>query len=483
MRRRGIADRAPPTLALPSGKRGGAILIRAVTATLAFALAFYAQAVAQGERLTVVLLGDTGLNMTRAPVSPEGGYKFDRLISADEAMAQVRPLLVGDIVFANLETAVTDRNDLAPRDKPFVFRTHPQAVKSFVRAGVNAVSVANNHTLDYGLRGGGETLRHLAAMTGDGLLAWPGLGRTREEALAPHVFMRGEARVAFSAIGIGGKGYALPAPEGSAGMAILDEDFTAAVRRLHDTPADIRLLSVHYGLELASFPEADEVLQFHDEARPADGLSIVAGHHAHVAKGVSISGRHLVAYGLGNFLHFGMRDMAGLGICRDFGLALRITLARYDGAAFEIDAVEAIPLADMQVRTRMMTGAEAGLRIDVVNFLGAALDDARSGARGLRFAAQADGTGLWCRSGAIDPRCAAWTEPALASGLRRADISRACGRTLLAETGEDPRGWARAVTLADMLAAHDAARREVPAGLGRTVNMMKVDAEARHAPE
>ena len=458
-------------------------MIRAVTAALALALAPVALTGAHAERLTVVLLGDTGLNMTRSPVSPEGGYKFDRLISAEDAMAQVRPLLIGDIVFANLETAVTDRNDLVARDKPFVFRTHPQAVKSFVRAGLNAVSLANNHTLDYGLKGGGETLRHMAGMAGDGLLAWPGLGRTREEALAPHLFTRGEARIPVCVIGIGGKGYALPAPEGSAGMAILDEDFTAAVRRLHDTPAEIRLLSVHYGLELASFPEAEEVLQLRDEARPPDGLSIVAGHHAHVAKGVAISGRHFVAYGLGNFLHFGMRDMAGLGVCRDFGLALRLTIVREASGAYDIDAVEAIPLADMQVQTRMMTGSEAALRIDVVNFLGAALDDARTGARGLRFAAQADGTGLWCRAGAVDPRCTGWSEPTLAAGLRRADISRACGRTLLAENGEDPRGWAHPITLADMLAAHDAARREVPAALGHTVNMMKVDAEARHARE
>lgn len=456
---------------------------RLALAATAAAMVLGAAAAAQSERLSVVLLGDTGLNMTRAPVSPEGGYKFDRLISADEAMAQVRPLLSGDIVFANLETAVTDRNDLIARDKPFVFRTHPAQVKSFVKAGLNAVSLANNHTLDYGLKGGGETLRHVSAMAGDGLLAWPGLGRTRDDALAPHVFKRGAARIAMSAIGIGGKGYVLPAPEGSAGMAVLDADYKAAVSRLHAAPADVRLLSVHYGRELASFPEALEVLQLRDDAKAPDGVSIVAGHHAHVAKGVSISGRHLVAYGLGNFLHFGMRDMAGLGICRDFGLALRISLARDAGGAFEVDAVEAIALTDMQVQTRMMAGEAAALRIDVVNYLGEALDNERAGARGLRFAHQPDGSGLWCRAGATDPRCAGWVEPPLAQGSRLADIERACGRSLLADVGEDPRGWAAPVTIADMLTAHDAARREIPAGLGRTVNMMKIDAEARHTGE
>lgn len=452
-------------------------------AAVVAALSAAGAASAEGERLTIVLLGDTGLNMTRAPVNEAGGFRFDRLIAADEALRFVRPLLSGDVVFVNLETAVTDRNDLAPRDKPFVFRTHPAAVKAFVKAGVNVVSLANNHTLDYGLKGGGETLRHVSALKADGLVAWPGLGRTKGEALAPHRFERGGAGVAVTAIGIGGKGYALPSSEGSAGMAILDEDFGEAVRRLNDTTADVRLLSVHYGRELASFPYAEEVLQLRDEARASDGLSIVAGHHAHVAKGVALSGRHLVAYGLGNFLHLGMRDMEGLGICRDFGLALRVTLMRAIGATFEVETVEAVPLADMHFQPRPMSGNDAAIRIDVLNYLGAALDDARSAARGLRFAPQADGSGLWCAAGSLQARCAGWTEPALATGARQIDITQACGRALIAESGEDPRGWNSPVTLADMLLAHEAARTELPAGLGHSVNLRVIEAEARHADQ
>jgi hypothetical protein len=178
-----------------------------------------------------------------------------------------------------------------------------------------------------------------------------------------------------------------------------------------------------------------------------------------------------------------MRDMAGLGLCRDFGLALRVTLAREGDAPFEVDMVEAYALTDMQVQTRVITGEAAALRLDVVNYLGAALDDERTGARGLRFAPQANGAGLWCRNGSANPRCNGWTQPPPASGARLSDIARACGRTTLADNGEDPRGWARPVTFADMLAAHDIARRELPSGLGRTVNMLRIDAEARHSGE
>lgn len=436
-----------------------------------------------GRATTILLLGDTGLNMTHAPVAPEGGFKFDRQIGADEAMRDVRALLSADLVLANLETAVTDRNDLPPREKRFVFRTHPAAIRAFVMAGVNAFSLANNHTLDYGLEGGGETLRHVSALGADGLRAWPGLGRTLDEALAPHATTLGDTRFAISAIGIGGKGFSLPAGETGAGMAVLESHYDEAVRRLHAAPADVRILSVHYGLELASYPDAFEIAQFQKQADAPDGVSIVSGHHAHVAKGVTIKDGHLVAYGLGNFLHFGMLNMAGLGICRDFGLALRVTLSR-DGDAHAIDAVEAFALEEMQIRPAVLKGAAAALRLDVLNHLGAALDHAPSGVRGLRFAPQSDGRGLWCRAGARLPDCAGWMEPPLADGERRLEIERACGRTLyIAGAGEDTRGWPRTVGVSDLLRAEEAARREIPAALGVQVDMRAIDAAARHADE
>lgn len=76
---------------------GGALIPWTIFTAVAAALVLAGAARVKGERLTVVLPGDAGLTMTRAPVTPEGGDKFDRLISADEAMAHVRSLLAGDI--------------------------------------------------------------------------------------------------------------------------------------------------------------------------------------------------------------------------------------------------------------------------------------------------------------------------------------------------------------------------------------------------
>lgn len=116
------------------------------------------------DRLTVVLVGDTGLNAGGAPVDARGGWKGGRLVTAAEALAGVGPWLRGDVVFANLESVVTDRNEIQARDKMFVFRMHPEGVRGLAAAGINVFSLANNHALDYGTRGAGETLAHVAAV-------------------------------------------------------------------------------------------------------------------------------------------------------------------------------------------------------------------------------------------------------------------------------------------------------------------------------
>ena len=372
------------------------------------------------ERLTVVLVGDTGLNGGGAPVDARGGWKGGRRVSGSEALAGIAPWLDGDVVFANLETIVTDRNEIAARDKMFVFRMHPQGVREFAEAGINVFSLANNHALDYGTRGAGETLSHVAAVPG--LRAWPGLGRTRDEATRPHVFEMRGVKVAVSAVGNAGGG--LPAGEGRAGMLQERADFPDVAARLREEDAELRILSVHYGREFDPLTDAADAARFRGAAAGA-GATIVAGHHAHVAKGVEISGAHLVAYGLGNFLHLGTQNMARFDICRDFGLLLRVGYVRGD-EGLAVETVEALPLTGMHLRVAPMGGEAARLRLEVLNYLGSRLDG--DGVQGLRFRPQSDGSGLWCASDATDARCAGWVEPEVSA--RQAEIVAACGKVV-----------------------------------------------------
>lgn len=381
------------------------------------------------ERITLVFVGDTGTNQSGAPISPDGGYKGWRLRSIANALQPIRPWLEADLVVANLESVVTDRSDLSARGKRFVFQMHVNGARALLHAGINAFSTANNHALDFGGRGAGETLQHLETLQSQGLLAWPGVGRNRQAALAPHAFERGGLSIAMASFGIGGGG--LPSRVNHAGTlsgTIFGENFSTLANTLKTQPADLRILSVHYGREFAPIVPATEIRQLRTVAKPAEGISIVAGHHSHVARGIELTGNHLILYGLGNFLHFGMQNMGRFDICRDFGLLARVTLRRTDTGPWSIETVEALPLTKMHIQTEAMSGQESFKRLQVLNYLGRRLDNDAEGAQGLQFVQQADGSGLWCAPHAKAAKCANWSAPAPTATALSDQILTSCTR-------------------------------------------------------
>ncbi len=379
---------------------------------------------AEGDRLTVVVAGDAGFNASGANVSPAGGFKHGQLLTAEEALDGIAPWLRADVTVVNLETVVTDSNTLGQATKRFVFRTHPAAVRAFVEAGVNVFSLANNHALDFGTRGAGDTLRHLEAMRGDGLLAFPGAARTREDAVDPHLFDAQGITVAASSIGIGGWG--VPAPDGHAGMLRYPADFDAVTGALAASGAALRILSVHYGPEFEPKTDAGTQRMFR-KAVGIDGFTIIAGHHKHVASGIERVGANgIVFYGLGNFLHLGMQNMGRFDICRDFGLLAKLHLREDADGRLRLAAIEAVPLTDMHRRATPMADDDTALRLDVLNYLSARLADDPD--KAVAFSPREGGYGLWCAGDATLGACSGWTPPEPPSATRSKSIAAACNK-------------------------------------------------------
>src|SRR5712691_8273802 len=96
-----------------------------------------AEAPRDDRTLTVVLVGDVGLNSSNLPVDPKGVFKHGFQTWADTTSA-IASDINGDLNFMNLETVVTDRNDLTADTKgqsaPFNFRTHPAGLRQLVSA-------------------------------------------------------------------------------------------------------------------------------------------------------------------------------------------------------------------------------------------------------------------------------------------------------------------------------------------------------------
>src|SRR5215472_7993109 len=90
-------------------------------------------------------------------------------------------LRAADFTALNLETAVTSRG--APQPKTYHFRTRPVAFTALRDAGVDLVTMANNHVLDYGRTGLADTLGAARAAR----FPYVGIGTDATAAWAPYV--------------------------------------------------------------------------------------------------------------------------------------------------------------------------------------------------------------------------------------------------------------------------------------------------------
>jgi poly-gamma-glutamate synthesis protein (capsule biosynthesis protein) len=354
------------------------------------------------DEVTITLTGDTGYSRNGQPVEPEGIRRGDFQTWA-ETTSRIDDQINGDLNFTNIETVVTDRNDLTPdlkeQSAPFNFRTHPNGVRHLVSRGFNLLSLANNHSMDYGLGGLKETLQHVGKLQDERLAVAAGLGMNSEQASRPQRVSVKGSEIAFAATGIVTNNlerHRAGADKPGQSAYRFDDDYAEVRRRLVAAPADYRILSIHYGEEGRVRADAKQFADYRGLAAQKDGIDLIVGHHAHVVRGVEIAGDSLIFYGLGNFLHPGTADINGKGICRDHGLMARVHLKKAADGKLKLRAVEAIPVADTHLRPRPMTGAEGAARIHALNYLDADL----GGVRGIAFTPQPNGTGLYCLAGA-----------------------------------------------------------------------------------
>jgi len=352
--------------------------------------------------ITITLAGDTGFAPNHAPVNPRGVSRHGRFQTWADTTSAIAPLINGDLNFLNVETVVTARNTMKPDTKgqrgPFNFRTHPNGIRHLVSIGFNVLSLANNHSMDYGVPGLKDSLQHIHALRSQGLKAAAGIGMNREEASRPQVITIKGARIAFAAIGIVTNNLARhrAGPNKPGQIAYrFNDDFDLILKRLASSPADFRILSIHYGLEGRVRTDPRQIKDWRRKAALTKGIDLIVGHHAHVPRAIERAGRSLIFYGLGNFLHHGTANMSAKGICRDFGILARVHLMRGQQGRLNIGAVEAIPLTSTHRRVAPMPPAKARTRIAALNTLAGTLPRSDR-ARGVRFAAKTDGTGLHC---------------------------------------------------------------------------------------
>jgi poly-gamma-glutamate capsule biosynthesis protein CapA/YwtB (metallophosphatase superfamily) len=207
----------------------------------------------------------------------------------------VRDYLRGaDLTLANFENPVV-RGAIWHPDAP-TFTGDPRLLPILEQAGIDGVTLGNNHTLDAGVSGLRETMHRLDAIG----VAHAGAGMDLASARQPMILKLGNIRVGvLSYQGVPYYEWAW-ATESAPGTAPLKEELMREdVKRLRPR-VDLVVVMPHWGREYIATPEPWQVRFAH--AAVEAGADLVVGDHAHWPKGIEVYRGAPIYYGTGNFL-------------------------------------------------------------------------------------------------------------------------------------------------------------------------------------
>jgi len=238
--------------------------------------------------ITVTAVGDIMMGTDYpSPKLPRKDGKF--LFEASKEI-----LRKADIVFGNLESPLYEKGSPAKKMKDresYVFRTPPGYVKNLVDAGFNVVSLANNHSGDFGYQGMVSTKKVLDA---------EGIKYSSKSGEVAEFEIKG-VKIGLVAFSFGSPPRSIVYPEKA-----LEEVGELSKKY------DLLILSIHGGKEGGTALQTkNEFEYFLDEprgnlfqfAREAvkRGADLILGHGPHVPRAMEIYQDRLIAYSLGNF--------------------------------------------------------------------------------------------------------------------------------------------------------------------------------------
>lgn len=212
-----------------------------------------------------------------------------------------------DISFVNLETCVSNRGE-SEKKEGYGFQTLPEYLQVYTEAGIDLVSVANNHVRDFGMDALDDTFTNLDAYG----IGYIGAGRDITEAEKMIVYEVNGVKVGFTALNMINMNPTWYATDECAGINCID--FADCDRYLsliseYDKQCDVLFVSVHWGVEYTN-AITEEQEQF-GHMLCDSGADIILGHHSHTLQPIEYYNGSMIFYSLGNFLFYKMDDEAG----------------------------------------------------------------------------------------------------------------------------------------------------------------------------
>ena len=204
-------------------------------------------------------------------------------------LAPIRELIAGRHVVANLESPLSKScSHLDDRGSP-ILRAPVRMALQLREAGVSAVSLANNHVFDCGIKGLGETIQAL-----DGL----GIGHTGAGMDLDSAIKAATIATDCYKIGIVSFSYLHPARKGDPGVAYIYDDTVDTAISVARKEVDFLIAMPHAGIVLFQYPMSRDQRVYR---KMVDlGADLVVGGHPHCVQAMEIYKGKFVFYSLGD---------------------------------------------------------------------------------------------------------------------------------------------------------------------------------------
>lgn len=233
-----------------------------------------------------------------------GRYNFDPMFS------EITPLLEKpDILLANQESILGGK-EIGISNYP-LFNSPQEAGDAIIRAGVDIVSTANNHTLDKGEKGILAAIRYYESSG----LPYVGSYKSFEDQRKLRIIEKNKVSIAFLSYTTTTNGLSVPSGKEYLVNEVNKEKIKDEIKQAKEA-ADVVVMSIHWGQEYVRFPNQNQIDLAHFFI--SEGVDIVFGHHPHVLQPIEwIEAENgesgLVVYSLGNFLSGQMWDYKDIG--------------------------------------------------------------------------------------------------------------------------------------------------------------------------
>lgn len=252
--------------------------------------------------ISVIAVGDMmlGTNYPSPSYLPANGGR--------DLLKDVEPILQdADVTFGNLEGTILDKGGTAKRCKDpsvcYAFRSPESYINHLTNAGFDVVSIANNHTGDFGPTGRARTKQVLD----EAGIHYAGLAGTDETA----TWEKDGIKYGFAAF----------APNSGTCDVRNIPRAAAIVKKLEET-CDVVLVSFHGGAEGAKNQHVPKRTETYYGENRGDvhkfahamidaGADLILGHGPHVTRAAELYKNRFIIYSLGNFCTYGRFNLRG----------------------------------------------------------------------------------------------------------------------------------------------------------------------------